>query len=290
MCCKCCQNYLETIYWHCFEKHFCYDKSIAEYDVEENASPEKEPAKQRTQEEKNNQMFDNMAYYDNVAIIANRAIFCIEPPKAQEEIPVVTQQPAKRQKWWQNSPTSTPSPERPNKPIFIIHECDTSSSSANSTDSLATIREENLNTASLNIDNTLCVPVKMRKKSLHERRVSKSLTLNIDKIDMPIIRQSSFPKFYLDTPELNQVHDSSIIRSPIQALETPIQPNSEFKFDLRSVVQLEKERSMTQLAHTSSQKDNRFIHIKDKLKPLKILRNASSASLQSYMYRRNSHQ
>ena len=78
-----CFSCLETCYWHLIEKRFCYDESIALYEV-----PEKE--------EKNNNCFDNLAFYDSVSVIAGRAIVTIDP--LPEEKPIV-QQPTRKLRW-----------------------------------------------------------------------------------------------------------------------------------------------------------------------------------------------
>jgi hypothetical protein len=86
--CKCLQYCFETCYWHLIEKRFCYDESIALYEV-----PEKE--------EKNNNFFDNMAFYDSVSVIAGRAIVTIDP--LPEEKPIV-QQPTRKLRWQNYQP------------------------------------------------------------------------------------------------------------------------------------------------------------------------------------------
>jgi len=130
-------------------------------------------------------------------------------------------------------------------------------------------------------------PVKIRKKSLRERRMSRSLTINIDRnMELPVIRQLSMPKFYLDTPEVNQT-DSSILMAPSVTLMSPVMPrSSQFDlFDLRSVVQLEKEHrtSSTQSnpvpVHKQLSPHSRLIQIKEKLKSTKLKRQGSATNL-----------
>ncbi|KAL3288824.1 hypothetical protein HHI36_003272 [Cryptolaemus montrouzieri] len=76
--CKCCQSCLETIWWHLIEKRFCYDENIALYDVE------------KIHEEKNNNIFENMAFFDSVSVIAGRSVVTIDSPK-KFQIPVIQQ-------------------------------------------------------------------------------------------------------------------------------------------------------------------------------------------------------
>ncbi|KAJ8970431.1 hypothetical protein NQ317_014983 [Molorchus minor] len=86
--------------------------------------------------------------------------------------------------------------------------------------------------------------VESRKKSLIERRMSKSLYLKIDyPKELPIIRQNSVPKFFLDTPEQNQT-ESTLIKSPLTSLQSPM-VGTEHSFDLYSVVQMEKIKTQT---------------------------------------------
>lgn len=92
-------------------------------------------------------------------------------------------------------------------------------------------------------------------KSLRERRMSKSLYLKIDQPkELPLIRQQSMPKFYLDTPSTDDEHHriitaattvtSSMFRVPSVTLTSPVVPNnsSGFVYDLYSVVQMERAR------------------------------------------------
>ncbi|XP_065168532.1 uncharacterized protein [Atheta coriaria] len=333
-CCKWCQYYLESIYWHCIEKHFCFDENIALYEDEEAAKASDTSSETNVQATSvsNNNIYDNMAFYDNVAMIANRSIFIIEPkdnrvasptnykstqrPKSvhvdhslhqeiffDNDAKVITEQPKfsiagsnSSLDLSKSEPDLTPPTYAQTKAkreaetfknIPLITNTNTTSLS-----SLATISEDheaNPHLLSIPHSATSTGLVKMRKKSLHERRVSKSLTLDIDtkRQEVPIIRQSSFPKFYIDTPEANQ-NTSSIAPAAIQALETPVVANN-FKFDLQTVVQLENERQEMEIQKintlkrsVTSVKDNRRIQqIRDKLKPIKLLRNASMQSLYS---------
>lgn len=345
--CKFCQSCLETLYWHLIEKRFCYDESIALYE---------EP--QVNEKEKNNNMFDNMAFYDSVAVIAGRAIVTIEPLPEKfpsdkqpiikqpsrskvrwlgeedeenktneekskqfasngnipnililedvidgkdllntvEETPVSKETPEYKEKekegikeendvnhkcevrfrnqrrknashefispdlsqmdiYQKNensqnvenqsqsnetlaSDTSTDNKPKPNEHLFL--KKGESQDRLNKTSDLSTTKSESK-------DNLLKPeePVKIRKKSLKERRMSKCASLNFDhiyKLELPMVKQNSMPRFYLDTPDDHQL-DSAIARAPSIALSSPIQPKSEkFSYDLRSIVEIQKEQ------------------------------------------------
>lgn len=283
---------METCYWHLIEKRFCYDESIALYEE----PPEKD--------EKNNNMFDNMAFYDSVAIIAGRAIVTIDPlPEKPKEEPIV-QQP-RRIRWWEGDDDDDERnmPSKENHIPQITQEksnsasvsCETLLDSRNllnlSVDSVTSKdspeekpkREQRSPSISkLGRAQTLAViddEIKMRKKSLRERRMSRSQTFNFNtSSELPLIRQLSMPKFYLETPEADQI-ESAIVKTPSTAL-SPVQPHIRFNFDLRSVVQMEKEKdyskSQTQVpVHGEIERSSRLAQIRGKLNPLKIKRQPS---------------
>lgn len=62
--------------------------------------------------------------------------------------------------------------------------------------------------------------------------------------ELPIIRQNSMPKFYLDTPDENQMKDSALVKTSALTVKTPAP--AEFNFDLQSVVQLQKDIQTSQ--------------------------------------------
>ncbi|RZB39435.1 uncharacterized protein BDFB_001471, partial [Asbolus verrucosus] len=253
---------LETCYWHLIEKRFCYDESIALYEV-----PEKE--------EKNNNFFDNMAFYDSVSVIAGRAVVTIDP--LPEEKPIV-QQPTRKLRW-QNDETDH-NKENISKSVPVIYEMaeeekeekskskeetktqDGVTSQADKTDrpKLETLKPENLEPE-----------VEIRRKSLKERRMSKSLYLKIDQPkEIPIIRQQSMPKFYLDTPE-DRDQTTSMFRTPSVALTSPVPKSSAFVYDLYSVVQMERERAQNMsnqvpVHRKESERSSRLMQIRDKIK------------------------
>ncbi|XP_066259598.1 uncharacterized protein [Euwallacea similis] len=306
--CHCCW---ETCYWNLIEEKFCFDESIAMYE---------EPAKKSG--EKNNNMFDNMAFYDSVAVIAGRSIVTIDPlepkkHKEQQQQPVM-EQPRKRLKWPEKNSKDLETNFLTNMPF--IKEERVAEKVTTDTDGTESETQENLikkkipprlnekfpikksvsfhnipdKTSSSSGDEndfksktrSLVVheeeEVTLRGKSLRERRMSKSLSLKIGDFpkELPIIRQNSMPKFYLDTPDENQMKDSALVKSSVLTLQSPMP--SEFSFDLQSVVQIEKERQTSQAKnppvpiHRETSKLNLF---KDKILLKKSKSTLSASSL-----------
>ncbi|XP_044263604.1 uncharacterized protein LOC123010631 isoform X1 [Tribolium madens] len=257
----------ESCYWHLIEKRFCYDESIALYEV-----PEKE--------EKNNNFFDNMAFYDSVSVIAGRAVVTIDP--LPEEKPIV-QQPTRKLRWenevlgqnrWEKLSKSVPAifdaakkeeeKQKSEEEKKTEHERKNNDKSDKSRDAvdkpkLETLKPENL------------VP-EIRRRSLAERRLSKSLYLKIDQPkEIPIIRQQSMPKFYVDTPEERDQQHTSMFRTPSSALASPVPKSSAFVYDLYSVVQMERERvkhmdTQVPVHRKESDRSSRLLQIRDKIK------------------------
>lgn len=82
-------------------------------------------------------------------------------------------------------------------------------------------------------------PIAMRRKSLHERRMSKSFSLKLSlSQELPIIRQNSVPKFFLDSPD-ERYSESTLVKSPLTVLQSAKVASPEFKFDLKSVVHIQ---------------------------------------------------
>lgn len=254
---------METIYWHLIEKRFCYDENIALYE-----DPKRE--------EKNNNMFDNLAFYDSVAKIAGRAIVTIEPLPEK----IITTQPTKDTKV--DAPTRQNESNNRNLPMIgssnSIPETIEKEIVTKTTLSLNDLRKDD--EVVVRKSHFLTVQTPPRKKSLRERRLSKCLSLNLTdhKLELPVIRQSSIPKFYLDSPAQHQI-EASIGREPCNILTSPVLPNSnKFDFDLKSVVQMEKERVHRAPAPVHRQ-NSRLAKIGERLKPLKIKRHASTMNL-----------
>ncbi|XP_031344614.1 uncharacterized protein LOC116171773 isoform X1 [Photinus pyralis] len=247
---------LESCYWHLIEKRFCYDESIALYE---------EPAKPI---EKSTNAFDNIAFYDQVALIAGRSIVTIEPlPKKPKAI---TQQPKPRVRWWETEreegENNNNAPQVQVKVLEIDDQPPKEKPAVNRLDPML-----------LNLGE-----VKLRPKSLAERRNSRSLTLNIDRRhEIPIIRQASMPKFFIDTPEVHT--DPVAFREPSAVFISPLSVNHlSDPFDLKSVVQLEKDNRNVPAAPIHRQQSayfSRLSLIKDKLKAGKLTRQGSASNL-----------
>lgn len=270
--CRCCQDCWESCYWNLIEEKFCFDENIALYQEPD----EKKPS------EKNNNMFDNMAFYDSVSVIAGRAIVTIDPLEVQKKQTPVMEQPRKRLKWPEKNSKALESNYLSEMP-FIKEEkpaekptSDTDGGESETQEALVQKKVPNRlhekfqikksvsfhnipeKTSSSSGDESdyvrnknLVVPeeeeVTLRVgKSLRERRMSKSLSLKIIDFpkELPIIRQNSMPKFYLDTPDENQMKDSTLVKTSALTMKTPAP--AEFNFDLQSVVQLQKDIQSSQ--------------------------------------------
>lgn len=240
-------------------------------------------------------MFDNMAFYDSVAIIAGRSIVTIDPLPEKQRQPIV-HQPKKLVRWFEDD-NSDSEILKENIPVIVEDKCNVSTSSdeisQDTTDSASNLRVEpkadkedetgktavkneqrSPSISKLGRAQTLAViddEIKMRKKSLRERRMSRSQTFNFNtNSELPLIRQLSMPKFYLDTPDIHQ-KETTIVRSPSMALMSPVQPVNQFSFDLRSVVQMEKEKDQSRVpVHVEPERSSRLAHMRGKLIPLKI--------------------
>lgn len=98
--------------------------------------------------------------------------------------------------------------------------------------------------------------------------MSKSLYLKINQPkEIPIIRQQSMPKFFIDTP--NEDNQSGAMFGTSNTLSSPVPRKSAFVYDLHSVVQMERER-VQNLSNTPVHKESppfgRFNQIKEKIK------------------------
>lgn len=109
--------------------------------------------------------------------------------------------------------------------------------------------------------------------------MSKSLYLKIDfPKEVPVIRQNSMPKFFLDTPEHNQT-ESSLVKGPLTSLRSPMVAKEVFSYDLYSVVQREKTKSQSTPREIAPihRESSRLALIKEKIK-LKKSKSTVSAS------------
>lgn len=267
---------MESCYWHLIEKHFCYDESIALY--EEPPDPET-----------NNNTFDNhMFFYDQVALIAGRSIVTIEPLSTYEK--PIEHQPVRKLKWWEDvidkqAPIKTISEKIEEKPVIkpesaVVVVVKVEEPKQEEPSAEVEIKQVPLSkSVPSNLLSVDVSPEKERKKSLRERRMSRSLTLNIDRnLELPVIKILSMPHFYVDTPEANQLEHSSLA-APSTALTTPVIPRSMTEyFDLRSIVQIENEQRSVQVpVHRQGMSPSSKLSVlKDKLK---IKRQGSSSNL-----------
>ncbi|KAK4884027.1 hypothetical protein RN001_000298 [Aquatica leii] len=278
--CKGCQYCLEACYWHLIEKRFCYDESIALYE---------EPGRK---EEKYPNVFENIAFYDQVALIAGRSIVTIDAlPKEPKPI---AHQPRPTIRWWEDDVV-----EQNKENEYKCSEVKRTASilkASNKDISVITVEEEppkidqpvSDKPEPQNMNLLQVEPVKLRKKSLAERRASRSLTLNIDRtLELPIIRQVSMPKFYIDTPEANQM-DPNYFKEPSSVLTSPVIKDPSDLYDLRSIVQLEKDnRNNLQSSsvvpvhkqQVPSSAHSRLSLIKEKLNTTKLKKQASTSNL-----------
>lgn len=250
-------------------------------------------------------MFDNMAFYDSVAVIAGRAVVTIDPlpEKPKQQLPIV-QQPTKRLRWWEDDDRN----EKTKETVPYIAE-EKSEGSISSDEGI-----EIKNTGSVSADEkpdkeeeTEKLEVKKEQRSssvnklsraqtlaviddgkrglrLRERRMSRSQTFNFNTgAELPLVRQLSMPKFYLDTPDVTQT-ELTIVKPPSSAL-SPVQPGiNQFNFDLRSVVQMEKEKEKGEArvsvpVHGEPERSSRLAQIRGKLNPLKIKRQHSMTNV-----------
>ncbi|XP_022902601.1 uncharacterized protein [Onthophagus taurus] len=249
-----------------------------------------------------------MAFYDNVALIANRAIFTIDPlPPKEPAVPVVTQ-PKRKIRWFENeddfiNDNQNVVRERRStlirRKMSVVPEEDNDTISQTTIDTVDGGHQENKNenervkpeevktNGEVKKDNKeilnesdknkteLVKPiensVELRKKTLQERRTPKGLTLMINRPELPVIRQNLMPKFYLDTPEENQIYYTGVSRTPSLTLTAPVKPIS-FEFDLKSVVQIQKD---VPPPSENANKPKRTQSVKEKL----LKRQSSSQSI-----------
>lgn len=236
-------------------------------------------------------MFDNMAFYDSVAIIAGRAVVTIDPLPEKPKHPIV-QQPTKRLRWWEDDKTTVPSiAEKTESSISSDEGIEIKNSGYPSPDEkeeeadkpVAARRDQRSPSAKLSRAQTLAViDDGKRGLRLRERRMSRSQTFNFNTgVELPLVRQLSVPKFYLDTPDAAQA-ELTAVKSPNTVL-SPVQPGiNRFNFDLRSVVQMEKEKGDARSSvpvHGEPERSSRLAQIRGKLNPLKIKRQPSMTNV-----------
>ncbi|KAK9892298.1 hypothetical protein WA026_019102 [Henosepilachna vigintioctopunctata] len=253
-----------------------------------------------------------MAFFDSVSVIAGRAVVTIE--NQPEKTPIV-QQP----RLSYNPPTPPPLknrgkillerslsqsapdiienqtkevvPEKSESPNEIVKKLEIPVLASTKSDidiikpmnnSLETVKSAEDLSDKPSIDTLQLPTVQMRKKSLMERRMSKSLYLRIECIgdqcrEIPIIRQNSMPKFYLGSPEDHQI-ETAVFRTPSTVLTSPVPVTNQhgFVYDLSSVVQIEKEKAFSSSVLPSLQDRGRS-QFRDKKIKLRRIKSTMSA-------------
>lgn len=122
-------------------------------------------------------------------------------------------------------------------------------------------------------------PVEIRRKPLRERRMSKSLSLKLSlSQELPIIRQNSVPKFFLDSPG-EHYSESTLVKGPLTALQSAKVRTEGFTFNLRSVVQMETERQQQEREMPTVHRAASKISLKDRMKLRKSKSTVSASNV-----------
>lgn len=122
-------------------------------------------------------------------------------------------------------------------------------------------------------------PVEIRRKPLRERRMSKSLTLKLSlSQELPIIRQNSVPKFFLDSPD-EHYSESTLVKTPMTALQSAKVSTGGFAFNLRSVVLMENERQKQEKEMPTVHRAASKISLKDRMKLRKSKSTVSASNI-----------
>lgn len=230
-------------------------------------------------EQKERRSYDNVAFWDSVAVIANRAVVTIQPlPNKNTDEPIKQNFEKQRKKTVTDFPgNQITKPETPpiKSSIKLTVTEPTPDKEKTKVRKQSAIEEiiENRGRSESNAEE------KLRKKSLKERRKSAAgLTLKLDNDfhEIPVIRQSSMPRFFIETPDIDSKHGNySGERSSV--LVSPVIGNSPtFNYDLKSIVQIEKELQATSKPCTPKpNRSSRFTQVKKKLKPISIKKQKS---------------
>lgn len=290
---------MESCYWHCCEKWFCYDESIALWE-----DPEAEC--------RNQNGWDNMAYWDSIAVIANRSIVTIQPTSEnkiiqlppqlilpneditdqlnlQEDLHRRLSEVFQHSSMLKDTPlnnineadevdSSTTLQLPPAKVIFTLDDETEKDNEYNtlkesrSHEQLNTIQEVAENTTMDYIKSgsaedlpTAIVPVAGLFEAKSHERIYPMLSRR--PTELRLIKQSSMPNFYVETPDLSGMPPPL---SHEKILTSPILPNTpKFKYDLRSIVEIEKNKQADEVSETE-QKSKRLIHLRKKIAPLII--------------------
>lgn len=127
-------------------------------------------------------------------------------------------------------------------------------------------------------------PVETRRKPLRERRMSKSLSLKLSlSQELPIIRQNSVPKFFLDSPDEHYT-ESTLVKGPLTALQSAQVATKGFAFNLQSVVQIETERQQQEKEIPTVHRVASKISLKDRMKLRKSKSTVSASNVPHINY------
>lgn len=240
-------------------------------------------------EQKERRSYDNVAFWDSVAVIANRAVVTIQPlpnKNTDETIKQIGQPGSKGtnfEKQRKKTVTDFPGINKITKPETPPIK---SSIKINVTEATPDKEKSNIRKQSAIVEliesrgrSESNAEEKLRKKSLKERRKSAAgLTLKLDNDfhEIPVIRQSSMPRFFIETPDIDSKHGNySGERSSV--LVSPVIGNSPtFSYDLKSIVQIENElKANSKPCTPKSNRSSRLTQVKKKLKPISIKKQKS---------------
>ncbi|XP_044746830.1 uncharacterized protein LOC123308292 isoform X2 [Coccinella septempunctata] len=325
--CKCCQSCLETLWWHMIEKRFCFDDEIALYEVPE-TSPEKNNnifENAVFYDSVSVIAGRSVVTIEPLPTKLNGSVpsICESIPKKTVEPPVIISQPIpslnslpiiqlekdssseelsqngvlEKRLYRSTSDIAQSQAEKKNVvdenhlvgDIRTLEIPPTLTESKSEGDMIILKKDPS---DSVKSEGDLSLPdstnIDFRKKIFAEKRMSRSLYLNIECVgdkcrEIPIIRQNSMPKFYLGSPEDHQL-ETAVFRTPSTALACPVPAvkDSGFVYNLSSVVQMEKERAygcsnLPQVHDTSKRQ------FRDKIVKLRRIKSTMSAFQSHHM-------
>ncbi|XP_044739078.1 uncharacterized protein LOC123300556 isoform X2 [Chrysoperla carnea] len=301
---------LESCYWHCCEKWFCYDESIALWE-----DPDAE--------QRNHIGWDNMAYWDSISVIANRNVVTIQPlaetkPPQQQLLSVNIDDQFNLQddlhrrlsEVFQHSSMLKEDPpksgENEKQVTFHLASDDSDKALNEATNQYCNFettptQDNEFNTLKESKDkeskngDTVDAPLhKFPEKAILKNRMSADnfpttsrYTENQppDKIQANIFTISGPPPLNKKPTELRLIKQNSMpnfyIETPEisdvppitadQILTSPVLPNTpQFTYDLRSIVELETNKKQTNAEIEASEKSKRLVNIRKKIAPLII--------------------
>ncbi|XP_045460564.1 uncharacterized protein LOC123670986 isoform X2 [Harmonia axyridis] len=321
--CKCCQSCLETIWWHTIEKRFCFDDEIALYEVPESSYQEKnnnifENAvfydSVSVIAGRSVVTIEPLPVKLNVTPEPEVRRRIIEPPVIISQ-PMLSRDSVPKIKLELEDSTEDVTPSEVTEKRLYRSTSDIAESQAeiNVIDEKLAVSEQNLEIPPMLSESKSegeIIPSKkgpsdvvrsegdlsevsdngnidLRKKIFIEKRMSKSLYLNIECVgdrcrEIPIIRQNSMPKFYLGSPEDHQI-ETAVFRTPSTALACPVPAinDSGFVYNLSSVVQMEKEKAFSGNFPQVHDRDKR--QFRDKIVKLRRIKSTMSAFQSHHM-------